>query len=208
MTVEVKVPIRWRDVDAYGHVNNAVFLNYLEEARDRLVESLFGERAWDFVIARVAIDYRNELNQEDREVVVRCRDHGVRHLERTNRGACARGGRQAVGGIGVGHRREGPRDRSEPPADGRMRRRSCSARSTRAEVSASLYGPGFGTGKDAPTVDEVLPVPPGLDPHQGHAAHAARGVERPSVADEDVDVVDRPVAVAVVEHQIPGPRSS
>jgi acyl-CoA thioester hydrolase len=76
VTVEVKVPIRWRDVDAYGHVNNAVFLNYLEEARDRLVDSLFGERAWDFVIARVAIDYRSELNQDDREVVVRCRITG------------------------------------------------------------------------------------------------------------------------------------
>ena len=59
-------------MDAYGHVNNAVFLNYLEEARDRLVEALFGERAWDFVIARVAIDYRSELQQSDREVVVRC----------------------------------------------------------------------------------------------------------------------------------------
>jgi acyl-CoA thioester hydrolase len=72
VTAEVRIPIRWRDVDAYGHVNNAVFLNYLEEARDRLVESLFGERAWDFVIARVAIDYRSELNQSDGEVTVRC----------------------------------------------------------------------------------------------------------------------------------------
>jgi acyl-CoA thioester hydrolase len=72
VTAEVRIPIRWRDVDAYGHVNNAVFLNYLEEARDRLVEDLFGERAWDFVIARVAIDYRSELNQNDREVAVSC----------------------------------------------------------------------------------------------------------------------------------------
>jgi acyl-CoA thioester hydrolase len=76
VTAEVKIPIRWRDVDAYGHVNNAVFLNYLEEARDRLVESLFGERSWDFVIARVAIDYRGELNQDDGEAVVRCRVTG------------------------------------------------------------------------------------------------------------------------------------
>src|SRR5262245_3089920 len=73
---EVRIPIRWRDVDAYGHVNNAVFLNYLEEARDRLVGSLFGDRAWDFVVARVAIDYRSELSQEDREAVVRCRVTG------------------------------------------------------------------------------------------------------------------------------------
>jgi acyl-CoA thioester hydrolase len=75
-TAEVRIPIRWRDVDAYGHVNNAVFLNYLEEARDRLVGSLFGERSWDFVIARVAIDYRSELNQDDGEAVVRCRVTG------------------------------------------------------------------------------------------------------------------------------------
>ncbi len=70
--IEVRLPIRWRDVDAYGHVNNAVYLSYLEEARDRLVQQLFGERAWDFVLARVAIDYRAELTQDDREVVVRC----------------------------------------------------------------------------------------------------------------------------------------
>jgi acyl-CoA thioester hydrolase len=76
VTAEVRIPIRWRDVDAYGHVNNAVFLNYLEEARDRLVETLFGERAWNFVVARVAIDYRSELNQDDREAVVRCRVTG------------------------------------------------------------------------------------------------------------------------------------
>jgi acyl-CoA thioester hydrolase len=70
MTGEVRIPIRWRDVDAYGHVNNAVFLNYLEEARDRLVASLFGDRSWDFVVARVAIDFRTELNQDDGEAVV------------------------------------------------------------------------------------------------------------------------------------------
>jgi acyl-CoA thioester hydrolase len=76
VTVEVRIPIRWRDVDDYGHVNNAVFLTYLEEARDRLVRSLFGERSWDFVIVRVAIDYRSELNQGDGEAVVRCRVTG------------------------------------------------------------------------------------------------------------------------------------
>ena len=74
--VEVRIPIRWRDVDGYGHVNNAVFLNYLEEARDRLVTSLFGDRSWDFVIARVAIDFREELRQEDGEALVRCRVTG------------------------------------------------------------------------------------------------------------------------------------
>jgi acyl-CoA thioester hydrolase len=69
----VRIVIRWRDIDAYGHVNNAVYLNYLEEARDRLVEELFGDAmAWDFVLAHVGIDFRNELVLADAEVVVRC----------------------------------------------------------------------------------------------------------------------------------------
>jgi acyl-CoA thioester hydrolase len=70
---EVRLRIRWRDLDAYGHVNNAVYLNYLEESRDRMVDDLFGERvAWDFVLAHVEIDFRSQLTQDDGEVVVRC----------------------------------------------------------------------------------------------------------------------------------------
>ena len=70
---EVRLRIRWRDMDNYGHVNNAVYLNYLEECRDRLVEDLFGaDEAWDFVLAHVGIDYRSQLTQADGEVVVRC----------------------------------------------------------------------------------------------------------------------------------------
>jgi acyl-CoA thioester hydrolase len=72
---ERRIPIRWRDLDGYGHVNNAVYLTYLEEARDAWVEETLGRAGdtWDFVLARVAIDYRRELTQADREVVVRCR---------------------------------------------------------------------------------------------------------------------------------------
>jgi acyl-CoA thioester hydrolase len=69
---ETRLKIRWRDMDAYGHVNNAVFLNYLEECRDRLVEDLFGQEAWDFVLVHVGIDYRRQLTQADDEVVMRC----------------------------------------------------------------------------------------------------------------------------------------
>lgn len=72
---EKRIPIRWRDMDAYGHVNNAVFLNYLEEARDEMVRRLFGrgEEEFDYVVARVAIDFRLPLRQDDGEVVARCR---------------------------------------------------------------------------------------------------------------------------------------
>src|SRR5437867_12791959 len=76
---EDRIRIRWRDMDAYGHVNNAVYLNYLEEVRDAFVQKVLGPitDTWDFVLARVAIDFRNELTQDDGEVVVRCRLESV-----------------------------------------------------------------------------------------------------------------------------------
>ena len=72
---ETRIEIRWRDMDAFGHVNNSVYLSYLEDARDRWLESVLGEGGslWDFVLARVAIDFRRELHQRDRAVLVRCR---------------------------------------------------------------------------------------------------------------------------------------
>jgi acyl-CoA thioester hydrolase len=75
---EVQITIRWRDMDAYGHVNNGVYLNYLEEARDRLSVELFGEeKAWDFVLAHVGIDFQNELTQEDGTIIVRAEVSGL-----------------------------------------------------------------------------------------------------------------------------------
>jgi acyl-CoA thioester hydrolase len=72
--IEVPIHIRWRDVDSYGHVNNAVYLTYLEEARDRWAETTLP--GTNFVIVRIAIDYRRELSLEDEDVVVMCRGLG------------------------------------------------------------------------------------------------------------------------------------
>ena len=71
---EKRIEIRWRDLDAYRHVNNAVYATYLEECRDELIDSMLAGigDAWDYVLARVAIDYRRELTQADDVVVVRC----------------------------------------------------------------------------------------------------------------------------------------
>jgi acyl-CoA thioester hydrolase len=57
-------------------VNNAVYLNFLEEVRDAWVEQVLGPVStdtWHFVLARVAIDFRSELTQADGAVLVRCR---------------------------------------------------------------------------------------------------------------------------------------
>ena len=74
MVHEKRVEIRWSDVDAYMHVNNAIYATYLEECRDEWVDvALAGAGdSWDFVLARVAIDFRRELRLEDEEVVVSC----------------------------------------------------------------------------------------------------------------------------------------
>ena len=74
--LERTVRIRWRDLDAYGHVNNAVYLTYLEEVRDAWAKQVLGE-GFDFVIVRIAIDYRSELSFFDEEVLVRCTGTGV-----------------------------------------------------------------------------------------------------------------------------------
>jgi acyl-CoA thioester hydrolase len=75
MTHETRIEIRWRDLDALRHVNNAVYATYLEEARDEwFVRALGpGGNFWDYVLARVAIDFRRELTQDDEAVVVRTR---------------------------------------------------------------------------------------------------------------------------------------
>ncbi|MGW2343711.1 acyl-CoA thioesterase [Streptomyces sp. NPDC001661] len=61
-------PLRWADMDAYGHVNNVVFLRYLEEAR---IDFLFRPDK-DFqqgsVVARHEIDYKRQLVHRHRPV--------------------------------------------------------------------------------------------------------------------------------------------
>ncbi len=75
MTNETTIQIRWRDLDALRHVNNAVYATYLEEARDAWLARALGPDGslWDYVLARVAIDFRRELTQDDGAVLVRTR---------------------------------------------------------------------------------------------------------------------------------------
>ena len=74
MTHEKEIEIRWRDLDAFNHVNHIVFLTYLEEVRDEWLGRVLEDAAlvWGYVIARIEIDYRRELTLEDDVVVARC----------------------------------------------------------------------------------------------------------------------------------------
>jgi acyl-CoA thioester hydrolase len=69
---EKRIVIRWRDLDAYAHVNQAVYSTYFEETLDHWLGAVLGlgeGEVWDYVAARVAIDYRAELRYRDREAI-------------------------------------------------------------------------------------------------------------------------------------------
>jgi acyl-CoA thioester hydrolase len=69
--------VRFRDCDAMGHVNNAVFSTYLEEAR---IDVLGGLRP--FILARVEIDFRSQLRAgEEVEIGTRCSRVGTKSFD-------------------------------------------------------------------------------------------------------------------------------
>ncbi|WP_433871731.1 acyl-CoA thioesterase [Saccharopolyspora sp. CA-218241] len=62
-----EVPLRWSDMDAFGHVNHARTITLLEEARAELLFTEAERRgllgmAEGMVVARVVIDYHSPLN--------------------------------------------------------------------------------------------------------------------------------------------------
>ena len=54
-----KTSIRWTDLDAYGHLNNSVFFNFMTEARAELFRNLLNkENFCQFVTVHVECDYK------------------------------------------------------------------------------------------------------------------------------------------------------
>ncbi|MFD9072057.1 acyl-CoA thioesterase [Streptomyces lasiicapitis] len=71
-------PLRWSDADAYGHVNNALFLRYMEEARTRMCQEILHadeaeRRRKAFVVSRAAVVYRAALHYREDPVDVHVR---------------------------------------------------------------------------------------------------------------------------------------
>jgi acyl-CoA thioester hydrolase len=69
---EHELDVRFRDCDPLGHVNNAVYLSYLEAARFSWWRHTFGAAGFTthgFIIARVEIDYRKPALPGDRLIV-------------------------------------------------------------------------------------------------------------------------------------------
>ena len=70
MTREIRLPLRFRDVDAFGHVYHAEYLTLLDEARTRWFrEAVALDEPGTYVVARIEIDYVSSLVLDDAEVV-------------------------------------------------------------------------------------------------------------------------------------------
>jgi acyl-CoA thioester hydrolase len=72
MSTRLSVPLRWGDLDAQGHVNNARFIDYLQEARtDFLLESpAAGLIEAGLIIVQHQIEYRSPLSYSETPLIV------------------------------------------------------------------------------------------------------------------------------------------
>ena len=73
MTVtETRIPTRWPDFDALGHLNHAIYEVMLDEAReDALRRTVGGFEVFPNVVVHTSVDYRSEIPHGTREIVVR-----------------------------------------------------------------------------------------------------------------------------------------
>jgi acyl-CoA thioester hydrolase len=65
----VPIEVRFKDVDMMGHVNNAVYLTYFENARAGYWKALgtrVGRPESTYVLARAECDYRSPATLDDR----------------------------------------------------------------------------------------------------------------------------------------------
>ena len=66
------VQVRFRDIDAFGHVNNAVVSSYVEQARVTYLRDVLGldpvgpEDRMPLILAMIRLDYRSPIFLEDR----------------------------------------------------------------------------------------------------------------------------------------------
>jgi acyl-CoA thioester hydrolase len=82
-----RLTVRFRDCDPLGHVNNAVYLTYLEQARFNLWRAQFGfvakaageggRRGLGFILAKAEVDFTAQARYGD-ELEVRLGLDGVR----------------------------------------------------------------------------------------------------------------------------------
>jgi acyl-CoA thioester hydrolase len=77
--------VRFRDLDPMGHVNNAVFLTYIEQARVTYlaqVGAASGLEEMNMVVARVEIDFKAPVRLGEKvEIAVRASRFGTKSFD-------------------------------------------------------------------------------------------------------------------------------
>ena len=72
--IRVELPLRHRDMDALGHVNQAVYHELLEEVRAATFQRALPDLPFTgYVLAHAEIDYKREVRIEDRALIGECR---------------------------------------------------------------------------------------------------------------------------------------
>jgi acyl-CoA thioester hydrolase len=78
VNAETTVQLRWSDMDAMGHVNNATYLTYLETAREPWFASIGApEEYLRFAMRRIEVDFLSQLTFADGAVLVTIELDGV-----------------------------------------------------------------------------------------------------------------------------------
>jgi acyl-CoA thioester hydrolase len=86
-TFKVTTPIqlRFRDTDMLGHVNNAVFLSWMELGRMAYTDAVLPDIDWHatgFILAHVSIDYIEPVFLNDKVMVyIRCSRIGSKSMD-------------------------------------------------------------------------------------------------------------------------------
>jgi acyl-CoA thioester hydrolase len=76
--VRVALPLRHRDMDALGHVNQAVYHELLEEVRAELFRRALPDLPFTgYVLVHVDLDYRSEVRISDRQLIGEVRVGGL-----------------------------------------------------------------------------------------------------------------------------------
>jgi YbgC/YbaW family acyl-CoA thioester hydrolase len=82
-TALTTIEVRTAELDSFGHVNHAAYLNYLEHGRYRALKEagfswvVLAERNWAIFVVRLEVDYLAEAKREDR-LLVRTWAHSFR----------------------------------------------------------------------------------------------------------------------------------
>lgn len=95
------IDVRFRDIDAFGHVNNAVFSTFAEQARVQYLIDVIGApdgfERMPLILARLAIDFRSPIQLGERVTVESRVDRiGLRSIAMSHRICAGPEGRLAA----------------------------------------------------------------------------------------------------------------